>query len=118
LGKLILLVEDQFLIRLLMAESLADDGFCVVEADDGDQAISLIATLANCDLLITDIQMPGRSDGNAVARAAKAKFSGLPTVYMTGNPASISHRVEPQDVVMKKPFSPEELMLVVTRMVT
>ena len=117
LGKRVLLVEDQFLIRLLMAESLADDGFDVLEADDGDQAISLIASLANCDLLITDIQMPGQSDGNAVARTAKAKFSGLPTVYMTGNPASVSQLLEPWDLVMKKPFNPEELMAAVIRLV-
>lgn len=113
----ILLVEDQFLIRSLMAESLVGGGFEVTEADAGAEAVSHISSFADLDLLITDIQMPGETDGNIVARKAKAKFSGLPVIYMTGNPSSVMQQLGSRDAIMKKPFSPEELVLVARRLI-
>lgn len=55
----VLLVEDEPLIRLLAAEVLHDEGFEVVEAADGTQAISLIDSPDGFDLLLTDMHMPG-----------------------------------------------------------
>ncbi|WP_174247801.1 hypothetical protein [Acidisoma sp. S159] len=46
----------------------SDDGFAVVEAEDGDQAVKQISTSTPFSMLITDIQMPGNADGNVVAQ--------------------------------------------------
>ena len=111
----VLLVEDQPLIRLLIAESLSDEGLEVVEAGNGAQAIKHLDENDEFDLVITDIQMPGEADGNIVAKEAKAKFD-LPVIYMTGNPSSVTQRLGLRDALMAKPFSPRDLIVVVQRL--
>ena len=63
----VLLVEDEGLIRLMIAETLPDDGFDVVQAENGDEVISLLDQVVSFDVLFTDLQMPGKLDGIDVA---------------------------------------------------
>jgi len=74
----ILVVEDEFLIRLIVAEELAENGFAVCEAENGDRASALIAAQPDAfTLLVTDVHMPGKLDGIEVARLLRAP-SGHP----------------------------------------
>jgi CheY-like chemotaxis protein len=68
------------------------------------------------DLVVTDIQMPGSRDGNAVAEAAKKKDPDIPVVYMTANPNSLRNRLGSRDAFLKKPFAPSEVLVVVRRL--
>jgi hypothetical protein len=63
----ILLVEDEPLIRMLVAETLRDEGFEVIEASDADGAINELTQSTKFDVLLTDIRMPGKFDGLGVA---------------------------------------------------
>src|ERR1700746_2882209 len=83
----ILLVEDEFLVRLIVAEELAGNGFEVCEAADGNQAHALIENPPTtfC-LLVTDIHIPGRLNGLDVARLMRARDPDIPIVYTTGRP--------------------------------
>jgi DNA-binding response OmpR family regulator len=103
--KRVLLVEDDALIRLWLADDLLDAGFDVVEAEDGDRAIVLMDQAVVFDLLITDISMPGRADGNAVAIWAKQRYPGLPVIYASGRPASLTNSLGLRDAFVPKPFS-------------
>jgi CheY-like chemotaxis protein len=114
--KCLLLVEDDFDFRMMMADSLSDAGFEVVEAKDGDQAVEIIEHRGRIDLLVTDIQMPGRCDGNAVATSAKACHLGLPVVYVSGHSESLTNSIGPCDAFVLKPFRPSELIAVVKRL--
>ena len=108
--RLILLVEDEMLIRAIVAESLGDAGFEVVEAANGDEALALIGRLERVDLLLTDMQMPGKADGNAVAACARHHFPRLPVIYVTGRPDSLTNPVGGNDLVICKPFGPKEVI--------
>ena len=112
----VLLVEDEFLIRMILAEALADEGFEVVEAASGDEAARL-AQDTGFDLLLTDIQMPGRLDGVALARHLLRDRPDLPVVYVTGRPESLD-RIErrERDAYIRKPYSPNEVIAVVRRL--
>jgi CheY-like chemotaxis protein len=101
----ILVVEDEFLIRLWIAECLMDDGFDVAVAEDGDQALDLIAQPGSFDLLITDIAMPGRADGNVVATAAKQRYRDLPVIYVSGRPDSLKNEIGLRDGFIAKPYT-------------
>ncbi|WP_428491028.1 response regulator [Rhodopila sp.] len=101
----ILVVEDEYLIRLWIAECLLEDGFDVVLATNGDHALGLIAQPGGFDLLITDIAMPGLADGNAVATAAKQRNQGLPVIYVSGRPDSVKNQIGPRDGFIAKPYS-------------
>jgi CheY-like chemotaxis protein len=115
MSKRLLLVEDEFLIRLLIAECLSEAGFDVVEAEDGDAAILLMDQPEAFDLLITDIQMPGQTDGNAVATLAKQRYPGLPVIYASGRPETLRNEVRDCDAFVSKPFAPSAILTATLR---
>jgi DNA-binding response OmpR family regulator len=115
----ILLVEDETLIRVIVAEELTESGFAVCEAEDGDEAAALIATRADAfALLVTDIHMPGGRDGMAVARLLRERRPDIPVIYMTGRPGVLNgvERVAGRDVLIAKPFAPSALLAAVRRL--
>lgn len=114
--KCLLLVEDEFDLRLIMADSLSAAGFKVVEAEDGDQAVRILERHPQIDLLVTDIDIPGRCDGNCVAISAKAWHFDLPVVYASGSPERLTNTVGPSDAFLLKPFRQSEMIAVVLRL--
>jgi len=114
----ILIAEDSATMRRLVAARLEADGYDVVEAVDGEQALSLART-DRPDLLILDKVMP-KLDGFEVVRALRADpaTEAVPIVMLTG-------RTSEEDVLgglwlgvdeyMPKPFSPRELSARVRR---
>ena len=106
------------MVRILLVDSLEEAGFEVIEAPNGDEAVRLLVDPGSINLVVTDIQMPGSRDGNAVAEAAKAKHPGIPIVYMTGNPSSLRMRLGMRDALMRKPFAPSELLAAVERLLS
>ncbi len=82
----ILVVEDEFLIRLTLVEALGDEGFDVLEAESGDDALPMLQADPGISLLLTDIQLPGSLDGRSLALRAREERPSLPVLYMTGRP--------------------------------
>ena len=115
----ILLVEDEFLIRLILAEELTEAGFAVHAAEDGEHAMGLIEAWPDAfSLLVTDIHMPGSLDGIEVARRLRERCPDVPVIYMTGRPDVLDGAGRPggRDMLMPKPFAPSELLAVVRRL--
>lgn len=112
----ILLVEDEYLIRHILAEELSEAGFEVREAENGDRAAALIddATIA-FSLLITDIHMPGTLNGIDLARRMHGRDALVPVVYMTGRPDALNSlaRSDRRQAFLHKPFSPADLLSLV-----
>jgi CheY-like chemotaxis protein len=79
----LLLVEDDPLVRATLAEALTDAGFEVIEAEDAESALDLIAARGDLVVLLTDINLPG-ADGFTLASAARRLRPGLPVVYASG----------------------------------
>jgi CheY-like chemotaxis protein len=88
-----------------LADCLLEAGFDVIEAEDGDQAIALMDGSEVFDLVITDIRMPGRADGNAMARRAKQRCPVLPVIYSTGRRDSRRNELEACDALLAKPYT-------------
>ena len=115
----ILLVEDEWLIRMVVAKELMEAGFTVREAEDGDQASVLIAQEPTAyTLLVTDIHMPGTLDGLAVARLLHAQCPGLPVIYTTARPDVLNHLqpLGPKEILLQKPFDLSDLLAVAQRL--
>ncbi|SDB32755.1 response regulator [Belnapia rosea] len=103
----LLIVEDDFLVRLTLVDALGDLGFEVLEAEDARAALSILCDHPEIDLMLTDINLPGGSDGFALARAARVIRAGLPIIYASGRYS----RAEPKQQVpgsrfIAKPFTP------------
>ncbi len=113
-----MVAEDSSMVRRLVAARLVADGYEVLEAADGEQALMLART-EHPDLLVLDKVMP-KFDGFEVVRALREdpQTAGLPIIMLT-------ERTSEEDVLgglnlgveeyMPKPFSPRELSVRVRR---
>lgn len=81
----ILLVEDEALIRAMLAEVLRETGFTVIEAASADLALECLNDMARLDLLFTDVQMPGSMNGIDLARRLRAHNPDLPIIISSAN---------------------------------
>src|SRR3954449_1021780 len=81
----ILLVEDEFLIRTHAAEMIRDAGFEVAEAANADEAIVILESRRDIRVVFTDIQMPGSMDGLKLARAVRDRWPPVQIVATSGH---------------------------------
>ena len=106
----VLLVEDEFLLCDMVAEALIEHGFEVHAVANGEDAVRHLGSGAPCDVLLTDINLPGALDGTALAERARVIHPDLPVVYATGS----AHRIEQiravtGSVLVPKPYDPNKL---------
>jgi two-component system, cell cycle sensor histidine kinase and response regulator CckA len=108
----ILLVEDETVVRQLVAEILETTGYTVLQAGDGPSALELLRRHAEpVELLVTDVVMPGMS-GPEVANAVTAMRPGMQVLYTSGyTDQAIGHHgvLEPGIAFLQKPFSADDL---------
>jgi PAS domain S-box-containing protein len=115
----ILLVEDEDLVRDLARRVLGQQGYSVLEAASGIEALSLIERgLGRCDLLLTDVVMPGLG-GREIAQHIRRQHPGMKVIFMSGyaEHANFGPRdLGPTDAFVNKPFSPHDLLRAVRSM--
>jgi CheY-like chemotaxis protein len=103
----VLLVEDEFLISELVAESLAEQGFSVRAVDNGPDALRHLAS-APVDILFTDVNLPGGMDGTMLARCAREMLPDLPVVYASGRADALDFTARvARSLFVAKPYDPE-----------
>lgn len=113
----ILIVEDEFLVRMTLAEALADEGFDVLEASSGDEAVDLLEAERCIRLLLTDIQLPGRLSGLDLAARVRQDRPTLPIIFMTGRPDTMGRATRSaRDVFIAKPYLPSEVCAAARRL--
>ena len=102
----VLLVEDEALIRALTAEVLREEGFEVIEAEDGGQAAAVIDGAGGFDVLLTDVQIPGPLDGIAVAARARRRHPEVPVIVVSGRPSNAQRLagLAPRSAFVAKPY--------------
>jgi CheY-like chemotaxis protein len=97
---LVLVVEDEFLLRMELAEELGRAGWRVLEAANGADAIT---RLDYADFLITDIRLPGAMNGWDLAEAARKIHPTMPVIYVSANPIDPARQVE-NSAFLSKPI--------------
>ena len=115
----ILVVEDDFLIRTVLVEELEEGGYLVMEAETGDQALALLDAMdPKPYLLVTDIHMPGVTNGLDVAARLRTRLPGLPVIFTTGRPDVIEGTVElgHDQFLIRKPYAPSEVIAHIRRL--
>jgi PAS domain S-box-containing protein len=117
----IMLVEDETVVRQLVAEILETSGYAVLQAGDGPSALELLRRHSDpIDLLVTDVVMPGMS-GPEVASAVTTMRPGTHVLYMSGyTDSAIGHHgvLEPGIAFLQKPFSADDLTRKVRSLLT
>ena len=110
-GKTVMLVEDEAEVRSLVSEHLRDLGYTVVEATDGPTALLMLhGEGSRADVLVTDIGLPGGTNGRQLADAARAFMPSLPVLFVTGYAGqALEAELSAGMGVLAKPFTFAEL---------
>jgi len=112
----VLMVEDEALICEMMADALAEQGFEVHAVATADDALRHLICGAPCDVLFTDVNLPGGTDGTALARLARELRPGLPVVYASGAVARLApEEAVPGGTFIAKPYNPDRVCTMLGR---
>jgi CheY-like chemotaxis protein len=104
----VLVVEDEVLIRSAVAEYLRISGNLVVEAADAAEAIAVFAAGVAIDVVFSDIHMPGTMDGLSLARWIRHHHPGIRVVLTSGN-ADAARATEAAEMFFPKPYRTAEV---------
>ncbi len=122
-GETVLVIDDEPVLRALIAEVLAEAGYRVLEAGDGAAGLLLLESGARIDLLLTDVGLPGGMNGRQVADVARVSRPALRVLFITGfaDIAAVGHAgswggLEPGMGVLTKPFPVASLIAKVREM--
>lgn len=80
----VLLVEDEYLIRTMVAEEIRQLGWFVVEVGTAEEGLEVVRSPMAIDLLVTDVHMPGSMTGLELASAVREQRPGIPIAIMSG----------------------------------
>jgi len=107
----ILIVEDNEALRHTAAKQLAKLGYRILEAENGEAALSILRTTKGIDLLFTDIVMAGNLTGRALAREASRLRPDLKILLTTGYAEKASAEANESWQMLRKPYRRQELAL-------
>ena len=108
---MVLVVEDEAVVRGLIVEVLDELGYHAIEAADGPSGLAILQSDQRIDLLITDIGLPGLN-GRQVADGGRVSRPDLSVLFMTGyaeNAALASGFLDPGMALITKPFTMDAL---------
>jgi CheY-like chemotaxis protein len=111
----VLVVEDEVLVRLMIAEELRGAGFQVIEAADADEALAVLAHIADVSVIFSDIRMPGSMDGLELAKKVRADFPEIRIVLASGNVAAVTS--VDHDGFFLKPYETDQIINLIKTLV-
>jgi PAS domain S-box-containing protein len=119
-GLTILVVDDEPMVRMLVADVPEDLGYAAMEAGDGASGLEILGSTARIDLLISDIGLPGEMNGRQIADAARRLRPELKVLPITGYAKHAFEgegQLEPGMRVITKPFALDALAHSVQEMI-
>jgi len=114
----VLIVEDDFLLRMEAISMIEAAGFAVLEAANADDAINVLEVRRDITVVFTDIQMPGSMDGLKLARAIRGRWPPIKIVATSGL-VDVGEKDLPEGGrFLPKPYQPDELADVLRELTT
>jgi CheY-like chemotaxis protein len=109
--KLVLIVENDRVIRILTTELILEGGVSVVDAADGEEAIELLERrAAEVAALITDIRMPGNCSGLDLAQRVASRWPWISILVTSGYYSERPPGLPQQAQFLSKPWEPEVIL--------
>lgn len=105
----VLVVEDEFLIRDNIVHYLRDAGCLVLEAQSGEEAIEMLHPNRPIDVVFTDIRLTGPKNGWDVGEACRATWNDIPVIYTSGHATEPARSVS-RSLFVNKPYRPEQVL--------
>jgi CheY-like chemotaxis protein len=104
----LLVVEDEVLIRLSVCDFLRDEGFTVIEAGNAREALAVLQVRGDVALVMTDLNISGAMEGVELIREIRKSYPTIKVIM-----ASAYRHTEPVDATVTKPYSLDRLLAII-----
>ena len=106
----LLIVDDEPLLRILAIDIAEDAGFACLEASSADEAMLFLATRADIALVFTDIEMPGSLNGLDLAKKIDDEWPSIGVIVVSGKQSPASHDLPLRGHFLAKPYDSSQLL--------
>jgi CheY-like chemotaxis protein len=106
----VLVVEDEMLLRMRAVDMVEDAGFTPVEAVDADEAVAILESRSDIALLFTDIQMPGSMDGLKLAHTVHKRWPPIKIILVSGQLKLANIDIPADSRFFGKPLEAKEMI--------
>ncbi len=113
----LLIAEDDAFIRAMIAEFLRDSGFDVLEAENADEAVTVLENENDISLLFSDVKMPGSMDGCDLARQVRQRWPDTRVLLTSGYSSALAEARSTEGAVLPKPYRPLSVLAAILSIV-
>jgi CheY-like chemotaxis protein len=113
----VLVVEDEMLLRMRAVDMVEDAGFTSVEAVDADEAVAILESRSDIALMFTDIQMPGSMDGLKLAHTVHKRWPPIKIILVSGQLKPANADIPANSRFYGKPLEAKEMIAELQRMI-
>jgi len=106
----ILVVEDELFIRMSAVAALEDEGFVVLAAKNGAEALEVLLQHSETNILVTDVRMPGPVDGLALIAQVQIDHPAIRAIVVSGNATAEQARNAGASGFVAKPYLPKTMV--------
>jgi two-component system, response regulator PdtaR len=106
---MVLIVEDELLVRLGAVQMIEDAGFEVIEAANADEAIRILESRRDIRVVFTDVQMPGSMDGLKLAHAVRNRWPPIKIIVTSGRTMPTELDLPEGGHFLAKPYNPTQI---------
>lgn len=108
--KIVLVVDDESLVRMVTVDMVEFAGYDVIEAVDADDAVAILETRSDIALVMTDVDMPGSMDGLKLAHAVRNRWPPIKLIIVSGK-SRLTEADLPTDArFIGKPYSVDTMV--------
>jgi CheY-like chemotaxis protein len=111
----VLVVEDEPILRMNTVDMVEEAGFEVIEAANSKQAIGVLESRSDIDILLSDIHMPPGIDGMMLAATVRDRWPPIAIILLSGQIASTDVNIPEGGVFFSKPYRPTEIVAALSR---
>lgn len=113
----VLVVEDEMLLRMSAVEMVENAGYSPVEAIDADEAVKILESRTDIALVLTDIQMPGSMDGLRLAHSVRERWPPIKIIVVSGALKLPDIGIPSGSLFFGKPLVPKEMIAEMQNMI-
>jgi CheY-like chemotaxis protein len=108
--KIVLVVEDEPLLRMMAVDLVEDAGFEAIEASNADEAVRILESRMDIRIVFTDIEMPGSMNGLKLAAAIRDRWPPIHIIVTSGRMPAKDIDLPPHSIFFSKPYDESKLI--------
>ena len=109
MSECLIVVEDEVMVRIVLADALRNAGYTVIEASTANEALEVLRSVGvDVRLVFSDVRMPGTMDGIGLAHAVRSEFPTIKIVLTSGNATDLD--LVDHDGFFPKPHSATKIV--------